>query len=472
MIANRPNNHPSPKNERLRKIGRFLIEESKTPDTPAGQARAETSPPTVFAYFKSRWGEVDGYLPVLHKFKEMHPDWRIIAVIGSEHMANTVDDQAFLYNELKDTVDTLIRLTPKSPSTSKQIFYRKWIRKTTSWYHRKCVRFSWRKVFEFLNDEEIKVIIKDHGHDDGFLLHIQSVFPAAICVAAPHGTGIYIESPEANFRTQKNSKIDLLLIGDEAEIPCFLKTINRTGEATIQAVGRPRYDRWWIEHLAQLPCFTTSEEHQLAQKSQRVFLFATRGPSSSFFPTESFEYLIKTVAETVLSEPGNLLLIKPHPQQDLEFIQSTMAQYPTNSWKISSLQTMQLAQISDFVICMLSGVILDALAVGKPTVEYFQYTQKLPCFFQNENGKTVSIYGKLGLAVTAERQEELKALIDDYFSENKHSDQWEQQQLQASKFMKLDNQSSMRSVDAIQSLLEKQSTQFTEADSVATSPKN
>lgn len=453
MSANKSNNHPSPPNERLRKLGRFLVEESETPSNTTEQVHAETSPPTALAYFKSRWGEVDGYLPVLHKFKEMHPDWRIIAVIRSEHMANTVDEQAFLYNELKDTVDTLIRLAPKSRSTSNQIFYLKWIRKITSWYHRKCVRLSWRKVFEFLNDEEIKVIIKDHGNDDGFLLHIQSAFPAAICVGAPHGTGIFIEKPEANFRTQKNSKVDLFLAGDEAELPSFKKTMDRTGRTNIQAIGRPRYDRWWIEHLAALPCLSSSEEQQLAKKSQRVFLFATRGPSSTFFPTKSFEYLIKTVAETVLSEPGNLLLIKPHPQQDLEFIKSTMAQYAPESWKISSLQTMQLAHISDFVICMVSSVILDALAVGKPTVEYFQYKEGQHIFLKDENKKTISAYTHLGLVAPADNKEELEDLIDDYFDKENRSARWEKQRIQTAKFMKLDNNASHKAVAEIEKLL-------------------
>jgi 3-deoxy-D-manno-octulosonic-acid transferase len=111
MSTNKQNKHSSPKNKKLRKLGRFIIEESKIQSNTTEQARAKTTP-AVLAYFKSRWGEVDGYLPVLHKFKKMHPDWRIIAVIGSEHMANTVDEQAFLYTELKDTVDTLIRLAP------------------------------------------------------------------------------------------------------------------------------------------------------------------------------------------------------------------------------------------------------------------------------------------------------------------------------------------------------------------------
>ena len=136
-----------------------------------------------------------------------------------------------------------------------------------------------------------------------------------------------------------------------------------------------------------------------------------------------------------------------------------MAQYPTGSWRISSLQTMQLAHISDFVICMLSGVILDALAVGKPTVEYFQYQEGRHIFLEDKNGKTISAYTHLGLVIPADNKEELETLIDEYFSESPRSNQWEQQQAQAARFMKLDNQSSIHSVKAIERLLETKSTQ-------------
>jgi hypothetical protein len=443
--ASRSNSTATPTAENATsRCGRFLIDQRLTCQA--------TKAPAVLAYFKSRWGEVDGYLPVLHKFKEMHPDWRIIAVIGSERMANTVGEQTFLYNELKDTADILIRPAPKSPSTAKRIFYRKWIRKATSWYHRKCVRFSWRKIFKFLEDEEIKVIIKDNGHDDEFLLQVQANFPA-ICVSAPHGTGIFIEPTEVNFRKKQQIKIDLFLAGDESEIPCFQKFLGSPESVNMQVIGRPRYDQWWIEHLAQLQCFTTSQEYQLAKKSQRVFLFATRGPSTTYFPTESFEYLIRTVAETVLSEPGNLLLIKPHPQQDLEFIKSTMAQYPTNSWRISTLQTMQLAKISNFAICMHSSVILDALAIGKPTVEYFQFTRRQNEFFIDEKGKTISAYAKLGLLVPADNKEDLQRLIVDYFDSENRSTHWQEQRIHTAKFLKLDNNASHRAVTEIEKLL-------------------
>ena len=431
-----------------KKIGRFIVEELQ-----ASQGSSNnhiTTPPVALAYFKSRWGEVDGYLPVLHKFKEQHPGWRMIAIIGSEHMSNTIEEQPFLYNELKHTVDTLIRLNPKHSNRTHRIFYRKWGRKVASWYHRKCVRLSWRHIFSYLRNEKIELIFKDHGSDNSFLFQLQSMHPVK-CVSTPHGTGIFWEQLGSNFRKPKNAQIDLFLAGDPTEIPSFKKTVPST--TTIRAVGRPRYDRWWIEHLAQLPVFRLSEEYKLAEAKKRVFLFATRGPSSSFFPPEVFEYLVKSVAEITLREPDTLLLIKPHPQQDLDFIKSTMAQYDSSSWMISSLQTMQLAQISDFVICMVSSVILDAVAVGKPTVEFFQYVKGQHFFLKDKNGKTVSSYSQLGMVATAERKEQLEALIENYFNDNDRSEQWEEQHQKAIEFLKLNNNASSQAVIEIDKIL-------------------
>ncbi len=435
--------------EQSKKIGRFIVEELQASQDSSNN-HSTTPSPVALAYFRSRWGEVDGYLPVLHKFKTHHPGWRMIAIIASERMSNTVKDQPFLYNELKQTVDTLIRLNPQPSNRTNRIFYRKWVSKVASWYHRKCVRLSWRHIFNYLKNEKIELIFKDHGSDNNFLLQLQSIHPAK-CVSTPHGTGIFLEPSEANHRKLKNAKIDLFLAGDPIEIPTFQKTIPST--TTIQAVGRPRYDRWWIEHLVQLPVFRSSEEYKLAHENNRVFLFTTRGPSASFFPTEVFEYLVKTVAEITLREPNTLLLIKPHPQQDLKFIKSTMAQYDSNSWRISSLQTMQLAQISDFVISMVSSVILDAVAVGKPTVEFFQYVKGQHYFLKDEDGKTVSSYSQLGMVATAERKDQLEALIEDYFNSNDRPEQWEEHRQRTKEFLKLNNNASSRAIIEINKIL-------------------
>ena len=162
---------------------------------------------------------------------------------------------------------------------------------------------------------------------------------------------------------------------------------------------------------------------------------------------------MNTVAEITLREPDTLLLIKPHPQQDLQFIKSTMAQYDPNSWRISSLQTMQLAQISDFVISMVSSVILDAVAVGKPTTEFFQYVKGQHIFLKNEKGKTVSAYGQLGMVATAERKDQLEALIENYFNSNNRSEQWEDNRQRTKEFLKLDNNASSRAIMEIGKIL-------------------
>jgi hypothetical protein len=430
--------------------GRFLIRELNPPQHSLKGRKDNPNPPTLLAYFKSRWGEVDGYLPILHKFKETHPNWRIIGILKSERMVNTASSQPFLYNKLEDTVDVLIHLSPKTAMLPHHIWYQKWVRKIASWYHRKCIHLSWRHVFRYLKHEKIELILKDHGHDDLVLLKLQSMFPAK-CVSTPHGTGIFVIPPGSSYLKEQNTKVDLFLAGDQSEVPCFQKLLGSSQASHIQVVGRPRYDPWWIEHLVQLSHFKTSKEFALAQKSERTFLFVTREPSSSFFPKSVFQYLVRTVAETTLSNPNDLLIIKPHPLQDLGLLKEILKDFDSSRWIISSLQSMQLAYISDFSICMLSSVILDSLAVGKPTVEYFQYTCGLDRFLKDEKGKTTSIYKRLGLVVSAEKKEELENLIKDYFHSKKPC--WKQQVDQFKEFLKTDNNSTSRAITAMEQLL-------------------
>jgi len=146
-------------------------------------------------------------------------------------------------------------------------------------------------------------------------------------------------------------------------------------------------------------------------------------------------------------------LIKPHPKQDLALLAQQLAAWDPQQWMISSFQTLQLAHLSDFVICMVSGVILDALAARKPTVEFFRYSPGLDYFFQDPSGRIVSAYGKFGLVPCAQSEDELRALVEEYFSTNGQSKRWQEHRRTTDAFMRLDNQTTDRVVAAIDNLL-------------------
>lgn len=420
---------------------------------------------TVLAVFKSRWGEVDGYLPVLFKLKAQHPDWTIMALLLGHDLVRRAADQPFLHSQLEAAADVLI-LAPASerPKTDrlrqpegeavarKASWFRSARKALKAWLAEARTRWQCRALVAYLKEKSIRVVLKDHGEDDWLLRQVHRLF-RPVSVVMPHGTGLYIETGPGPIRKFRPAHADLVLVGHTPELPCFQRMLGAPDRRQFLVSGHPRYDAWWMERLAQDPAFQASEECRRAKHFERTFLFATRGPSDKALPLSVFQYLCRSVAEVVLDRPGQCLIVKPHPQQDLALLQSQFAHCDPGRFMISSFQTMQLAGLSHFVTCMVSGVILDALAAGKPTVEFFQYTRGSEFFSEDSAGKTVSSYTQLGLAVPAETKEQLQALIDDCFSHKNRSALWEDQRRRVAEFMRLDNQSATRAVQGIDALV-------------------
>jgi hypothetical protein len=409
----------------------------------------------VLAVFRSRWGEVDGYLPVLYRLKQRHPDWNLIAVLLSPGLVKQAEQQPFLYEQLKEVADVLI--LPHSTSSQTNAISEDNEEPGSSNFLERMEGFLWRLGFRYgsllryLRAQPIRVVLKDHGGEDRFLNRLDQLLKPR-WVAYPHGTGLYIEAPSDPGRSFRESAAHLVLVGHEPEVACFERMLGQRPDRSFCALGHPRYDAWWMERLAQTDEFRASEEVRRAAQFKRTFLFATRGPAEQFLPLATFQDLCRSVGRVVLKDPNNFLLVKPHPKQDFSLLKAQFAEHDPQRWMISSFQTTQLAALSDFVICMVSGVILDALAARKPTVEYFRYLPGDESFFRDQSGRTISAYAQLGLVPAAQSENELEGLIEDYFGAR--SKRWEEYRRTTDAFMRLDNKSSDRVVNAIDNLLQ------------------
>lgn len=407
--------------------------------------------PTVIIYFRSRWGEIDGYLPTLKLLKERHPELFFFIILGNDRLAETIQEQPLLFSELKKISNTIVHLRTKGNFREKKNFLNKWKSKLFKSYLQKMTSLSWRPVLKELKKLNPILVIKDHVNDNSCLQLLSNTFHIP-SVASPHGTGIFIEQDGLDYRKMRKGEVDLFLVGEESEIPWFKKTLKNQNNTRLSAVGRPRYDQWWIDHLSHLEKFKSSPEVAFSAQARRVYLFVTRGPSPIFFPKEVFREVVKEVMDTVLLDKDSVVLIKPHPQQNPEELQALLSSYDSSRWMISSLQTMQLAQMCDLTLCMVSSVILDCLAVKKPVIEYFRYTTGEHIFKKNLNGETVSNYTELGLAIPADNPNTLNHLIEEYFSSTR-PEKWTQQYEIARHLLRLDNKASIRSVEEIEQLL-------------------
>ena len=120
---------------------------------------------------------------------------------------------------------------------------------------------------------------------------------------------------------------------------------------------------------------------------------------------------MKTVLEELFKLPDCLLIIKPHPRQDVELVKSYLNDFPKDRWVISNMNTFTLATLSDFTVSFWSSAITDSLAMGIPAIEYYKYDTNFYQTLVDEDNRIVSFYTKLNFALRANTEEELSSAI-------------------------------------------------------------
>ena len=151
-----------------------------------------------------------------------------------------------------------------------------------------------------------------------------------------------------------------------------------------------------------------------------------------------FEELMHQILSTCLKVENLLLHIKPHPQQDEFMLQKILSRYPQNRVEITNKSSITLIERAQFIISMPTGVIINALVMGKPVIEYFNYKkmnaalrqkyEKVPkgllgCQVSLDNqGNLTSLYEKLNLVSVANTPEELESLLHRNLQKHRHEE--------------------------------------------------
>ena len=67
------------------------------------------------------------------------------------------------------------------------------------------------------------------------------------------------------------------------------------------------------------------------------------------------------------------LTLKPHPRQDIFLLREIISQYRDANITISNEPSFSLITKAGLIIAFPNGVIIDALILGRPVIEYFDY---------------------------------------------------------------------------------------------------
>lgn len=343
-------------------------------------------PPVLMLIVATSFGEVDWILPVLAAFKKRNPDWQIMTLFGHEKIFQGLVLNRAIFEEFS-AISTL-NIVP-------------------------------REIDLFLSSnispDQVKIILKDFNKDEfaPYKVYLESRCPEALVVSYPHSNYIYsnrtTEFLQMAAAPDAYSRHDIFLLGSEHDIPYWSGFV---AADKVRTFGHPVFDPWWAERMLTAKSFVESPERELARRAGKVFFHISRHPHPIYLNEDDYLYLVKTMVEEVFSHEDAVLLIKPHPRQNIAAFAEILAPYDSSRWMFSGLQLSQLCSLADVVISFFSSGILNSLAVGKPVIEYYRFNDKNPDWRRLPNGTTTSIYRELGLAVPADTREELAMQID------------------------------------------------------------
>lgn len=238
----------------------------------------------------------------------------------------------------------------------------------------------------------------------------------------------FVFSPEVWIDSEKrkmlysNMGFDFFLV-DTYETFAFFRDFYE--EQKICEVGTPKFDTWWIKYIEErAKCQSDGFGEKDFKKSVLILL---KNESSAVFKDIDFETVLREIIDVCCRDKETRIIIKPHPRQNIYHLKEILSRYPRAKIVISYESSFVLISKVSYVISMPSGIIFDALIMGKPVIEYFHYGNfnrilkgkfgRIPknalggMSYIDSNGCLTSIFRGKELVLRADTPEELAAVF-------------------------------------------------------------
>ncbi len=343
------------------------------------------SKPVLILTVATSFGEVDWILPALVRFREENPDWRIVTMFGHKTVYEIFRaNNPTMFREFSAVSD--LDVVPQEMDA----------------------------LFREIDPAQVRLILKDFNPDEYAPCkeELRRRCPEAVVVSYPHSTYIYgladdpmRECPDPDAY----SRHDFFLLASEHDVPAWS---HRVDTKKIHITGYPRYDPWWVERLAAAPEVEEARAW-LARGEGPVFFHVSRGPHPLYLSEEDYRYLTTAFMDEAMAVKGARVLIKTHPRQDVSGLCRLLAPYDPERWAVTGLHLVQGAHLADVVVSGWSSGILDALAAGKPVIEFWRFGGRDPDCRRDAQGNFTTTYRELGLAAPADSRGELAPLMEE-----------------------------------------------------------
>ena len=169
--------------------------------------------------------------------------------------------------------------------------------------------------------------------------------------------------------------------------------------------GFPGYSQEWLSilqrHMGGTSGFTDT-------RFSKVVLVAMRDMHASYLTKENFEYQLDAIFWIAEKLPHYQFILKPHPRQkNLNLLKERSDDLASKNVIIRYESILFLTSLCDIVVSYWSSAIVDAVAVGKPVIEFHRHKVYHPQLVKIENNQLVSIYSKLGFCETYTEKEDV-----------------------------------------------------------------
>ena len=186
-------------------------------------------------------------------------------------------------------------------------------------------------------------------------------------------------------------------------------------ENNIIHVGIPRHDKDWIE-------FIYNQSYSVKNNIFDSFVFIIGRPASQYNTPERKKKALKDIYEIVCNKYKLKLIVKTHPKESLDGVDGDIYRNALGienygkDWVFSDNHVFMLGKKAFFCISFYSGVIIDMLAINRPTIEYLNL-EGLDAYdnsdsLRDEYGKPVFQYRYTNLVLGASSKSALDQHID------------------------------------------------------------